>query len=49
MKCPECGGTGVMPIQWTLGLNGICDACNGSGKVIDEIGEEKPEGMEESK
>ena len=49
MKCPECGGTGTMPIQWTWGLNGICDTCNGCGEVAEESGEEKPDGWEEKK
>ncbi len=36
MKCPECGGTGCMPIQWTLMLDGICDCCGGTGWVDDD-------------
>lgn len=34
--CHECGGTGVMPIQFTFGLNGLCDRCSGTGKVSDD-------------
>lgn len=36
-----------MPNQWTWGLNGICDTCNGCGEVAEESGEEKPDGWEE--
>ena len=36
MKCPECGGTGCMPIQWTFMLDGICDCCGGTGWVDDD-------------
>ena len=35
-----------MPIQWTWGLNGICDTCNGCGEVAEESGEEKPDGWD---
>ena len=34
--CPECGGTGTMPEQWTMMLDGICDTCGGSGEVDKE-------------
>ena len=53
MKCPECGGTGCMPSQFTLMLTGICDRCGGTGWVdddeFDSDMESMPDGWEEVK
>ena len=29
--CKACGGTGQVPIQFSMMLDGICDECSGTG------------------
>ncbi len=36
--CSTCKGTGEVPIQWSMMLDGVCDTCNGEGYIFVDNG-----------
>jgi len=43
MPCPDCGGSGQEAMMNDVGetVQGVCERCGGSGRVVDEDDEEE--------
>ena len=43
IECPNCQGTGHVPLQFSLMVDGVCEVCKGTGEIESNCSEEENE------